>query len=160
MKVGKKDVLLLLIITIFLFTIAAFTFREGVDRGEWITPGDPNKDRYYNEHKTSGNPEIDAIRYNHRAKKPQYIDSNLNPTIYQLDPLPLTLPKPTEPIKQLTPEAWSDGIRKLNNPETPEQYSGVSRRLNTTTPKFNVSSSSPIQDRNKVLIRKRRKRDS
>ena len=149
MKSFKKHVLLLVIITLFLFTVGAFQYREGIERGEWITPGDENKDRYYNEHKISGNPEIDAIRYNHRAKKAEYIDSNLNPTLYQLDPIPLTLPKPTEPIKQLTPEAWTAGLttQRVDNPVTPQPY--------------RVSVSEPvIQSGNRKLVRKRRKRDN
>jgi hypothetical protein len=149
MKRFKKHVLLLVIITLFLFTVGAFQYREGIERGEWITPGDENKDRYYNEHKISGNPEIDAIRYNHRAKKAQYFDSNLNQKLYQLDPIPLTLPKPTEPIKQLTPEAWNAGLtrQRVDNPVTPQSYM--------------VSVSEPvIQSGNRKLVRKRRKRDN
>ena len=151
MKVGKKDIILIVVIGLFLFTTIAFNYKEGVDRGEWITPGDENKDRYYNEHKISGNPEIDAIRYNHRAKKREYIDSNVNPTLYQLNPLPLTLPKPAEPIKQLTPEVWSDGLlnKRVDNPVTP-QY-----RTSTQS----LSSNNAIQVGNKRLIRKRRKKD-
>ena len=149
MRWRNKDIILIIVIGLFLFTAIAFNYREGVDRGEWITPGDENKDRYYNEHKTSGNPEIDAIRYNHRAKTPKYIDSTINPTIYQVNPLPLTLPKPAEPIKQLTPEAWSSGLssQRVDNPVTPQ---------------YTVSSTSmPKQSNNhdgKKMIRKRRKK--
>jgi hypothetical protein len=90
-KFVKKNILLLVVITVFLFTMIFFKYREGVDRSEWITPGDRNRDRYYNEHKTSGNPEIDAIEFNHRSKK-----SNGSVPI-KVEPAP---------IKQLTPEEW------------------------------------------------------
>lgn len=142
----KNNILLLIVIVVFLFTVIAFKYREGIERGEWITPGDENKDRYYNEHKTSGNPEIDAIRFNHRSKKTQYIDSKLVPSIYQLDPLPLTLPTPSEPIKQLTPDVWSSGLlsQRVDNPVTPQPY--------------RVSSTKPEVQSNKRLVRKRRKK--
>jgi hypothetical protein len=109
MKNFFKKYLLLIVIIFFLFTIF-FTYREGVDRSEWITPGDDNKDRYYNEHKTSGNPEIDAIQFNHRAKRTEYVDSNLRPTIYELSPPPPVAP--AAPIKQLTNEMWESRIPK------------------------------------------------
>ena len=101
-KFVKKNIVLLIVITVFLFTLLFFNYREGVDRSEWITPGDSNRDRYYNEHKTSGNPEIDAIQFNHRSKKADYVDSNVYTTIYG------SVPKKVEhvPIKQLTPEEW------------------------------------------------------
>jgi len=145
MRIRKKDLLLLFVIIFFLFTLAVFNYRDVVYRGEWITPGDENKDKYYNEHKTSGNPEIDAIRYNHHLKKAEYVDSTLHPTLYQLDPLPLTLPKPSEPIKQLTPEVWTAGLsrQRVDNPVT----------------QYNVSSGPDVvQDGNKRLVRKRRKK--
>ena len=147
MKWRNNDIILIVAIGLFLFTAIAFNYREGVDRGEWITPGDDNKDGYYNEHKTSGNPEIDAIRYNHRSKKAEYIDSNKHKTIYELDPLPLTLPKQAEPIKQLTPEVWNAGLttQRVDNPVTP-QYTVSSKSLTQT------------DKSGKKLIRKRRKK--
>ena len=110
-KNDKKYILLLIVITLFLGTClftSIFKYREGVDKSEWITPGYDNKDGYYNEHKTSGIPEIDAIEFNHHYKPPAYIDSNKNPTIYPLTPnqAPLSAPA-TLPVSQ--PSSISQG---------------------------------------------------
>jgi hypothetical protein len=93
---------LFIVFALFLFTFLFFKYREGLNRSEWITPGYHNKDRYYNEHKTSGNPEIDAIEFNHRAKKPVYIDSSIHTTIVDI-----------EPIKRVS--KWRSKVKKLND---------------------------------------------
>jgi hypothetical protein len=100
MKISFKNIFI--VFALFLFTILFFKYREGLDRSEWITPGYHNKDRYYNEHKTSGNPEIDAIEFNHRAKKPSYIDSSKYTTIVDIDP-----------IKRVS--EWRSKVKKLND---------------------------------------------
>ena len=110
MKKPFKNILLLMVITLFLFTVVFFKYREGVDKSEWITPGDDNKERYYNEHKTSGNPEIDRIQFNHHLKTPVYVDSNIYPTIYGSSPIKQQ--DTSVPIKQLTSEDWYSKITK------------------------------------------------
>jgi len=85
MKISFKNIFI--VFALFLFTFLFFKYREGLDRSEWIKPGYRNKDRYYNEHKTSGNQEIDAIEFNHHAKKPVYIDSSIHSTIVDIEPI-------------------------------------------------------------------------
>jgi hypothetical protein len=156
----KNNALFFFIIFFFLLSLF-FTYKEGLERSEWITPGYDNKDRYYNEHKKSGNPEIDAIKFNHRSKKPEYKDaegSTITPvtnTYYQLDPLPLTLPKPSEPVKKLTPEEWKAGLltQEVDNPVTPQKYRvSVSQQHNKPV----ISNNNNVNSTK--LVRKRRKK--
>ena len=127
MKKFFKNILLFIVIAAFLFTLVFFKHREGVGRSEWITPGYHNKDRYYNEHKKSGNPEIDAIEYNHRAKKPIYIDSNTFPTIYDTNTNP---PAPKPPVNRpIKPPVKPPINRPVNRPIKPPINRPVNRPI-------------------------------
>jgi hypothetical protein len=118
MKIPFKNIFI--VFALFLFTFLFFKYREGFERSEWITPGDRNRDRYYNEHKTSGNPEIDAIEFNHHAKKPSYIDSSKYTTIVDIDP-----------IKRVS--EWRSKVKKLIDLRLRSKNPMVIKRIRPTT---------------------------
>ncbi len=79
----KKDtIVLLIVIIIFLFTIAFFNYKEGLDKGEWNS--NPNdRDPWWNEHKWHEDPSYNNVKWNHHGKPRSYIDARLYPNIYR-----------------------------------------------------------------------------
>ena len=151
-KSFKNNFILFIVVALFLFTFLLVKYREGV-AGEWITPGYDNKDGYYNEHKISGIPEIDAIKFNHRSEPKTYINSD-NTSIYQIPSAQFQLPSTsvtTNPVTQLTTEMWNNNIRESTiNPYilNPMIYS-------SNQPSVPSQTSNPTQ---KKIRRRRRKK--